>query len=174
MYKMSEKPLVTKEEIENRIAELGNQIRSEYDFDVILSALTCSFIFTADLCRSINKNQLEIAFIKASSYGSSTETSHKLTITGMDHLDIQNKRILLVDDILDTGHTMNALVESLKNAGAAEIRTCVLLNKEARREVNFHADYCGFNIENKFVVGYGLDFDEKYRTLPSIWTLVEV
>ena len=173
MYKMSDKPLVSREEIEKRVTELGERIRCEFDFDVILSALTGAFIFTADLCRSICKSKHEIAFIKASSYGASTKSSHSLTITGMEKLDIRGKRVLLIDDILDTGNTMYTLVGKLQEMGAAEIRTCVLLNKEARREVDFHADYCGFNIENEFVVGYGLDFDEKYRTLPDIWTLVE-
>ena len=83
-------------------------------------------------------------------------------------------KVVVIDDILDTGNTMNTLASMLKESGVADIRTCVLMNKEERRTVNFHADFVGFEIANEFVVGYGLDFNEDYRTLPEIWTLEEI
>ena len=94
-------------------------------------------------------------------------------MSGLDKFDLNGKKILMVDDIADTGCTLLGLSNLLKDAGAKEVRTCVLLNKQERREVDIKADFVGFEIENEFVVGYGLDFAEDYRTLPEIWTLQE-
>lgn len=173
MYKKSAKPMITAQQIQARINELAAAIEREYEFDIILSALTGAFMFTTDLCRAMANPRHRIAFIKASSYGSGTESSGMLKVSGIEHVDLHGKRILLVDDILDTGHTLSTLVPMLQDAGATEVRTCVLMNKEARRTVVYHADYVGFEIANEFVVGYGLDFDQDYRTLPDIWTLEE-
>lgn len=173
MYKISEKPLITAQQIQLRVKELAAQISEEFEFDVFLSALTGAYMFTADLSRAIGNSNQEIAFIKASSYGNSTESCGKLMVSGLEKLDLRGKRVLLVDDILDTGNTMYSLVEMLRETGTAEIRTCVLLNKPARRLVDHNANYVGFEIANEFVVGYGLDYAEKYRTLPEIWTLHE-
>lgn len=173
MYKKSAKPMITAPQIQARISELAVAIEREYEFDVILSALTGAFMFTTDLCRAMANPRHRIAFIKASSYGSGTESNGKLKVSGIEHVDLHGKRVLLVDDILDTGHTLSTLVPMLHDAGATEVRTCVLMNKEDRRTVAYHADYVGFEIANEFVVGYGLDFDQDYRTLPDIWTLEE-
>ncbi|SHK62419.1 hypoxanthine phosphoribosyltransferase [Fibrobacter sp. UWEL] len=174
MYKMSAKPMISAKQIQTRVKDLATEINSTFEFDVILSALTGAFMFTTDLCRAMANFKHRIAFIKASSYGSGMESSGKLKVTGLEKLDLKGKRVLIVDDILDTGRTMSTLVSMLKEAGATDIRTCVLMNKEERRSVDFHADYVGFEIANEFVVGYGLDFDEDYRTLPEVWTLEEV
>lgn len=174
MYKMSAKPMISAKKIQTRVNELAAEINQSFEFDVILSALTGAFMFTTDLCRAMANFKHRIAFIKASSYGSGMESSGKLKVTGLEKLDLKGKRVLIVDDILDTGRTMSTLVSMLKEAGATDIRTCVLMNKEERRTVDFHADYVGFEIANEFVVGYGLDFDENYRTLPEVWTLEEV
>lgn len=174
MYKMSAKPMISAKKIQTRVNELAAEINQSFEFDVILSALTGAFMFTTDLCRAMANFKHRIAFIKASSYGSGMESSGKLKVTGLEKLDLKGKRVLIVDDILDTGRTMSTLVSMLKEAGATDIRTCVLMNKEERRTVDFHADYVGFEIANEFVVGYGLDFDEDYRTLPEVWTLEEV
>ena len=173
MYKLSKEPLLTESQIETRLKSLAQELKA-CDFDVILSALTGSYIFTADISRRIAKPHLQIAFIKATSYGDSTESSGKVKISGLGNLDIKDKRVLLIDDILDTGNTMKSLVKALAELGPASIKTCVLLNKESRRTVDCHADFVGFEIENKFVVGYGLDYSNEYRTLPEIWTLEEV
>lgn len=173
MYKMSAKPMITAEQIQTRVQELAAEINGSYEFDIVLSALTGAFPFTTDLCRAMANPKHRIAFIKASSYGAGT-TSGTLTVKGLDKVDLNGKRVLIVDDILDTGKTMSTLVAMLKDSGATDIRTCVLMNKEERRTVDYHADYVGFEIANEFVVGYGLDFDEEYRTLPEVWTLEEV
>jgi len=174
MYKMSAKPMISATQIQIRVQDIAAEINNSFEFDIVLSALTGAFMFTTDLCRAMANFKHRIAFIKASSYGSGTESSGKLKVTGIDGIDIKGKRVLIVDDILDTGRTMYTLVSMLKEAGATDIRTCVLMNKEARRAVDFHADYVGFEIENQFVVGYGLDYDQDYRTLPEVWTLEEV
>lgn len=170
---MSKQPMLSAEAIQNRVKELAREISSSYEFDIILSALTGAYMFTADLSRAMANPQLEIKFIKASSYGSGTESSGKLKVSGIENLDLKGKRILVIDDILDTGITMGTLVKMFKDMQVSDVRSCVLLNKEERRSVNYHADYVGFDIKNEFVVGYGLDFDEKYRTLPEVWTLEE-
>jgi len=173
MLKLSREPLISAVEIDKRLESLAQELKA-CDFDVILSVLTGGYIFTADISRRIANPHLQIAFIRASSYGDSTESSGKVKITGLEKLDIKNKRVLLIDDILDTGNTMKALTQTLSEFGPASIKTCVLLNKESRNTANCHADFVGFEIEDKFVVGYGLDFANDYRTLPDIWTLEEV
>lgn len=174
MYQMSKKPMIPAREIQARIQTLAKEIAESFEFDIVLSALTGSFMFSTDLVRAMANPSHKIAFIKASSYGSGTESSGKLTVTGLDKLNLKGLRILLVDDILDTGRTMHTLVSMLKEMGVSDLRTCVLLNKEERRAVDYHADFVGFEIANEFVVGYGLDYDDNYRTLPEIWTLEEV
>ena len=179
MYKMSEKPLIRADEIRERVATLAREIVDVYDYDILLSALTGAYMFTADLNRELAKAQgakaynKAIAFIKASSYGDSTESSGKLQVRGLEKVDLKGKRILMVDDIADTGTTLLGLCKMLKESGAQEVRTCVLLNKQERREVEISADFVGFEIANEFVVGYGLDYAENYRSLPEIWTLQE-
>jgi len=174
MYKMSAKPMISAEQIQTRVKEIATEIQGSYEFDIILSALTGAYMFTTDLSRAMANFKHRIAFIKASSYGSGMESSGKLKVSGIEHIDLKGKRVLIVDDILDTGRTMYTLVGMLKEAGATDIRTCVLMNKEERRAVDYHADYVGFEIKNEFVVGYGLDFDQDYRTLPEVWTLEEI
>lgn len=173
MLNLSKAPLIDAQKIAKRIGELGKQIGGEYDFDTIVGVMTGSFIFVADLCRAMPKKNAQIKFIKASSYGDSTESSQKVNVNGLDSIKVEGARILLVDDILDTGRTMKALVQELSARSAKEIRTCVFLDKPERREVPITADYVGFEIPNEFVVGYGLDFADEYRTFPDVWTLVE-
>ena len=179
MYKMSAKPLIEASEIRKRVTTLAREIADVYDYDILLSALTGAYMFTADLSRELAMAQGEkaypktIAFIKASSYGNSTTSSGQLQVRGLEKIDIKGKKILMVDDIADTGTTLLGLVNLLKESGAQEVRTCVLLNKQERREVEITADFVGFEIANEFVVGYGLDYAENYRSLPEIWTLQE-
>ena len=172
MYKLPSAPLITAQEINARVDSLASELKA-FDFDVILSALTGSYMFTADLSRRIATPKLRIAFIKASSYGESDKPNASVHISGLEGLDIKGKRVLLIDDILDTGNTMYSLVKALVDYSPASITTCVLLNKESRRTVNYHADFVGFEIEDKFVVGYGLDYANTYRTYPEVWALEE-
>ena len=172
MYSLSEKPLISRQQIDERLESLAEEIRGE-DFDIILSALTGGFIFTADLCRRIACPKLQIAFIKASSYGNGMESSGKVKISGMESLDIAGKNILVTDDILDTGNTMFGITNALRELGPNKLKTCVFLDKPARRTANIEADFVGFKVDNKFVVGYGLDYAGNYRTFPEIWTMEE-
>lgn len=172
MYSMSLMPLFTAEAIAECVDALAAKIRRNYQFDTIVGVLTGSFMFMADLTRKFPSQELQVKFIKASSYGDGMRPG-ELKISGMNMEDLKGKKILLVDDILDTGRTLKALAEKVKEEGAAEVKTCVLLDKPSRREVDYQADFTGFKIEDKFVVGYGLDYAEEYRSYPDIWCLEE-
>jgi len=172
MYRMSRQPLISKKEIDERLDTLAEELRSE-NFDIVVSTLLGGFIFTADICRRIAKPELKVAFIKASSYGDGTESSGKVKISGLESLNIAGKNILVIDDILDTGNTMLGITNALRDMGPNKVKTCVLLNKQARRTADIRTDFVGFEVENKFIVGCGLDYAGDYRTLPEIWTLEE-
>lgn len=172
MYRMSRQPLISKKEIDERLDTLAEELRSE-NFDIVVSTLLGGFMFTADICRRIAKPELKVAFIKASSYGDGMESSGKVKISGLESLDIAGKNILVIDDILDTGNTMLGITNALRDMGPNKVKTCVLLNKQARRTADIRADFVGFEVENKFIVGCGLDYAGDYRTLPEIWTLEE-
>ena len=125
----------------------------------------------AELMKRI-KLPVEIDFMKVSSYGSGTVSSKTVTIVlDIRRKDLESSDILIVEDIIDSGRTLSYLVEYLKLKGAASVKTCTLLDKPSRREVDFEPDFCGFEIPDEFVIGYGLDFDEKYRALPFVGVL---
>ena len=170
MYKMSDKPLISKKEIDARLDSLAEQLRQE-NFDIILSTLMGGFVFTADICRRLAKPELKVVFIKASSYGDGMESSGKVKISGMESLDIAGKNILVTDDILDTGNTMFGITNALRELGPNKLKTCVFLDKPARRKADVCADYSCFEVPDAFVVGYGLDYNEHYRNLPYIGVL---
>ena len=172
MYKLSEKPLISRQQIEERLDSLAEELRGE-NFDYIVSTLTGGFMFTADICRRIACQKLKIAFIKASSYGNGTESSGNVKLSGLESIDISGKNVLVIDDILDSGRTMLGITVALRALGPSKVKTCVLLDKPARRAVEIQADYVGFSIENEFVVGYGLDYANEFRTYPEIWTVRE-
>ncbi|MCF0223360.1 MAG: hypoxanthine phosphoribosyltransferase [Fibrobacter sp.] len=172
MYRRSKEPLFTAETIQHGIDELAKKIGQCGNFDMVLGVLTGSFVFVADLVRKLSNESLQIRFIKAESYRDSTKAG-ELHISGIDLSSIKGKRILLIDDILDTGRTLQAVVGMMKSSGAVDIKTCVLLDKPSRRETDFKADFSVFTIEDKFVIGYGLDYANNYRSLPEIWTLEE-
>ena len=110
---------------------------------------------------------MQIQFVKARSYGNGTERS-SFSVEGLNSLDVKNKNVLIVDDIFDTGHTLKNLYAEIQKLGPASVRTCALLDKPSRREVDFQVNYLGFQVENVFVIGYGLDHAEKFRALPKI------
>jgi hypoxanthine phosphoribosyltransferase len=164
--------LVSETAIRRRIAELGEEINDAYrggDLTVI-AIVNGAIIFTADLLRQL-RAPLRLDCLRASSYHRGTEAAGKPVIIDSLKLDIAGHQVLLVDDILDTGNTISAVKELLLAKGAASVRSCVLLDKKARRLVPFTAEYVGFEIPNEFVVGYGLDFNERYRNLPCIGVL---
>lgn len=164
--------LLTKEQIAARIKEMGEQISAAYAGKDILmiGVLRGAVIFMADLARAITV-PVTLDFMAVSSYGSSTTSSGVVRI--LKDLDeaVQGKHVLVVEDIVDTGLTLNYLLDNLKARGPASIRLCTLLNKPERRKAQVNIDYNGFDIPDEFVIGYGLDFAEKYRNLPFIGIL---
>lgn len=165
------KTLITEAEITARVNKMAIDIAKQIDNDwLVIALLRGSFIFAADLVRALHNAGCnpQIDFMTVSSYGNDTESSGKVKVNYDTKAEVANKKILLIDDILDTGHTMQATVELMRQRKVADIKTAVLLEKPDRREVEFSPDYVGFEIENKFVVGYGLDSANRYRTLPFI------
>jgi hypoxanthine phosphoribosyltransferase len=154
-----------------RVKQLAREIERDYAGRelVIIPLLTGTVMFLADLIRFINL-PLHLDFIGVSSYREGT-ISRELVFTKELRLDVKGRDVLIIDDILDTGRTLAAVTARLEKLKPASIRTCVLLDKQARRETNARADYAGFEIPDLFVVGYGLDFAERYRNLPFVGVL---
>jgi hypoxanthine phosphoribosyltransferase len=168
-----ERVLFSESEIRSRIDELAEELTRAYDgrdFTVV-SVLKGSCVFASDLIRRI-PIPLELAFVAASSYRDGTQ-SGALDVVFPAGNEIQGRDVLLVDDILDTGRTLHALRDELRARGAREVKTCVFLDKPARRAVPLSADFRGFEVEDLFVVGYGLDFAGRYRNLPYVGALRE-
>lgn len=163
------KVLISKEQIENRVKELAKQIRKDYKEKTItaICLLKGSLFFTADLTREIG-GKIYLEFMQLSSYeGENTTGTIKLK-KDIDFSEIKGKDVLIIEDIVDTGITLNYTLEHIKKAGANSVKVCTLLNKPSRRKIKVPIDYVGFEIENKFVLGYGMDYDQLYRNLPYI------
>ena len=161
--------LLSTDQIAARVRELGAQITKDYEGRrlVLVSVLKGSFIFTADLCRAID-TQLRIEFLGVRSYGEGTSTSGVVQITQDLSKPIEGEDVLIVEDIVDTGLTIAHLLELFRTRHPASIKVCSLLHKPARTKIEVPIDYLGFTIEDRFVVGYGLDWAERYRNLPFI------
>ena len=168
-----EKILVTEEELKNKIVEIGKQISNDYKDKnpIIVGVLRGSFIFMADLVREINI-PVTIDFMAVSSYRGTTSTG-KIKIEKDLSEDVKDRNVILIEDILDTGRTLSYIIKMLENRGAKSVNVCSLLVKKARTEIEVDYKYSGFNIPNEFVVGYGLDYEEKYRNLKYIGVLKE-
>ena len=173
--------LFTEESLRNRVAELGAHITLDYanmcadsgrapTCPLLVGILKGSFIFLADLSRSIDLN-CEIRFLSASSYGFSSVTSGRVKIGSEFDSDITGRHVILIEDILDSGVTMAALRKFISRHEPKSLKVCALLDKPARRQVQIDADYVGFVCPDEFVVGYGLDYAERYRNLPFIASL---
>ena len=164
--------LLPAEKIRDKVKELGQVISRDYAGRDLLAVgiLKGAFIFLADLVREITI-PLEIDFIAVSSYGTATETSGVVRILKDLDSPIEGRHVLLVEDIVDTGLTLKYLLEALKARNPLSLRTCVLVDKPSRRLTEVQLDYVGFSIPDYFVVGYGLDFAQKYRHLPDICVL---
>ena len=163
------KVLISKEQIENRVKELAKQIRKDYKEKSItaICLLKGSLFFTADLTREIGE-KIYLEFMQLSSYeGENTTGTIKLK-KDIDFSEIKGKDVLIIEDIVDTGITLNYTLEHIKKAGANSVKVCTLLNKPSRRKIKVPIDYVGFEIENQFVLGYGMDYDQLYRNLPYI------
>ena len=165
--------MISENQLRERLKELGQKISSDYGEDsnlLLVSILKGSVVFLADLMRCIDL-PLSIDFMVASSYGSGTESRGNVKIIKDLDVNISDYDILIVEDILDSGYTLSKIIEILKTRNPRSLRVCALLDKPDRRVTPVQLDYNGFGIEDKFIVGYGLDYDEKYRNLPYIGVL---
>ena len=167
-----ERVLIDEGEIAERIGEIAAQIDADYQgkTPIVICILKGSLVFCADLIRAMDV-PVTLEFMKVSSYGASTTSSGKLSVSLDIMSNIENKDVLIVEDIIDSGHTMNALTEMLKTRRPASLRIVTLLDKPSRRVAPIEADYTCFEIEDEFVIGYGLDYAEKYRDLPYVGIL---
>jgi len=163
--------LIPESNIKSRLKSLADEIRKEMNKNeeiIAIGILKGSFIFFADLVRELGSN-IKIDFVVVSSYFDKMESSQNIVFKKDIEVDIKGKNVLLIDDIIDTGRTLKALVEYFQKKNPKNLKTCVLLDKKERREVNYDADFVGFEIPDKFVVGYGLDWGEEGRTLKDIY-----
>ncbi len=172
-----ESKLYSSEQIENMLNRLAKEITACYESDcgerpfILISVLKGSFIFVADLIRKLDL-PCQIVFLRASSYGASTTSKGTVDVESFpDREVLDGADVLLVEDILDSGRTLYRLSEILRDVGAHSVRICTMLDKPARRAVPIEVDFKGFEVEDQFLVGYGLDYDEKYRNLPYIGVL---
>jgi hypoxanthine phosphoribosyltransferase len=167
--------LLSEEAIAQRVAEMGEQLTADYDGKelVLITVLKGSVLFAADLCRHITL-PLSLEFMGLSSYGDDTHSSGVVRVTLDLSKPIQGKHVLIVEDIVDTGLTMRYLLANIGTREPASVRVCTLLHKPARTKVEVPLDYVGFTIEDKFVVGYGLDYQQRYRNLPYIGHMEEI
>jgi hypoxanthine phosphoribosyltransferase len=172
MAEMSRHILFSRQEIQERVKKLAERISQDYAGRelIMIGILKGAFIFMADLIREINI-PCTIDFARLASYGTSSDSSGKVVMTKDIETFIQGRDVLIVEDILDTGLTLQYFVEWLRERSPASMKICVLLDKRKRRKVNLEADYVGFTIDDGFVVGYGLDFNEKFRFSPDIYII---
>lgn len=172
---MNKKILITKKEINHAVVRIARAIRDEYRYKplVLLINLKGGAFFGIDLYNKIGLEDLEIDFVQTSSYQGNLDSSEHVIIkrSYMNcDVDLKNKYVLIVDDIVDTGKAFTMLVESLENAKPKDIKTCALINKHERRSESIKVDYYGFDIQKGYLVGYGMAVGDKYRCLPDIYT----
>jgi hypoxanthine phosphoribosyltransferase len=166
--------LIPEAAIQRRVREIADQISNDYQGTepILVGILKGSIIFMADLMRAI-RIPVQMDFIRAASYGSGTQSSGTVRVTKDIELPIQGRPVILVEDIVDSGLTLAYVKELLEDRGAASLKICALIDKSERRERAISVDYCGFQVQEGFLVGYGLDCNEEYRNLPDICVLKE-
>lgn len=164
-------PMISEDEIRTQVHTMASRISKDYNDKplVLVGILKGAFIFLSDLSRAITVDH-EIDLVGTSSY-SGTETSGVISFTKEPDLDLTGKHLLIIEDIVDTGRTLTALVNFFKGHHPASVKICTLIDKSERRETPIDVEYACFNIEKGFIVGYGLDYNEKYRNLPAIFDL---
>jgi hypoxanthine phosphoribosyltransferase len=164
--------LINKTTIQSRVNELAEQITSDYEGKepVLVGVLNGVIFFFADLVREISI-PTKIDFVRVASYGSNMTSSGAIRLTKDVEIPIKGKPVILVEDIVDTGLTLTYIIKTLEHKAPESIRICALIDKVERREMNVSIDYCGFQIKEGFIVGCGLDYDERYRDLPDIYIL---
>lgn len=162
------KVLISEEELDKRIGELAKEIDKDYEGEkvVIVSILKGAVFFTVDLVKKM-QTPIELQFMQVSSY-EGTQTTHNIKLKKDLDNDIAGKNVIIVEDIIDTGHTLKHLKNYLLSKNPKSLKVAVLTDKKERREAEIEADYVGFEIPNKFVIGYGLDYDQEYRDLPYV------
>lgn len=168
------KVLFSGEQIRQRAKEIGKQISKDYEGEEILvvGTLKGAIFWMVDVTRNIDVPVI-IDFVVAKSYGSNTSSSGKVDILKDVDADLEGKNVLIMEDIVDSGLTMDYLLKHFKKKNPKSIKVCTMLNKEDRREVDVQVDYAGFEVDNVFIVGYGLDYDQKFRNLPNITYIEE-
>ena len=164
--------LISRQEIETTVSRLAAELNRDYQhkYPILLGILKGSFIFMADLCRLLNF-PLELEFIRLSSYGSGRESSGRIKAGHGLQIPVRGRDVLVIEDIVDTGRTTTFLLGYLRRRKPASLRLCALTDKPSRRQVPVTIDYLGFTVPDKFLVGYGLDWNEKFRNFPDIYTL---
>ena len=178
MSKAKPKPigkiLYSYDQIQERAKEIAAMIDQDYEGEelILLGTLKGSVMWMTDIMRYLKKD-FKVDFISASSYGSSTTSSGIVKIKFDPDINMYNSHILVIEDIVDSGITLKYLMDKLAERGPKSVKVCTMLNKEARRVADFHADYVGFEVEDLFIIGYGLDYDQKLRGLPYISYLEE-
>lgn len=166
---MQIKELISKQELEGKVRELGKQITNDYAGEevTLVGLLRGSVVFLADLCREIDL-EVKIDFMNVSSYGNGMESSRDVKILKDLDDSIKDKNVIIVEDIIDTGYTLDLVISMLKERQPKSLKIATLLDKPARREINMDIDYVGFVIPDVFIVGYGIDYSQKYRNLNYI------
>jgi hypoxanthine phosphoribosyltransferase len=166
------KILISRDEIANAVDRLASEINRDYQGKrpLLIGVLKGSFVFMADLIRQLDL-PLELDFVKLSSYGSARESSGKVKVVQELETPIEGRDVLVVEDIVDTGITTSFLLDYLRNKKPSSLKLCALTDKPSRHRVTVSIDYLGFIVPDKFIVGYGIDCDEKFRYLPDIYAL---
>jgi len=167
------KILISEQDLQARVVELGQAINEMYtdaDRPLLVCVLKGAFLFLADLTRRLEMRH-EVDFMEVSSYGAGTESSGVVRILLDLEQNIEGRHVLIVEDIIDSGRTLDYITRNLRTRGPASLRVCTLLSKPSRREIDVPMDFVGFDVPDEFVVGYGLDFAEEYRNLPFIGVL---
>lgn len=169
---MEKELLIPKKSIEKRVKELANQISLDYEGrdPVLIGVLKGVIFFLADIARELSI-PAKIDFIRAASYGAGTTSNRTVRLTKDIGIPIQGKPVIIVEDIVDTGLTLTHILQEVERKDPESIRICALIEKHERQEIKVPIDYCGFQIKEGFIIGYGLDFDEKYRNLPDLYVL---
>ncbi|MDE6550214.1 MAG: hypoxanthine phosphoribosyltransferase [Clostridia bacterium] len=169
-----ERVAISREELSDKVKELGKKITEDYQGKdlVLICVLRGAIVFFSDLLRQIDL-PVTIDTLAASSYGNSSVSSGKVIIEKDISVDIQGKHVLIIEDIIDSGYTMNSVVDMLKSRSPASVKICALLDKPSRRQVDIKGDYVAYTVGDEFVAGYGLDYAQLYRNLPDICVLKE-
>jgi hypoxanthine phosphoribosyltransferase len=169
---LDKKLLISSETIKKRVKELATQISLDYEGKnpVLIGVLKGVVFFLADLARELSIST-EIDFVRAASYGAGTTSSRNVRLTKDIETSVHGKPVILVEDIVDTGLTLTHIIQEIGKKGPESIKICALIEKLERQDIKIPIDYCGFQIKEGFIIGYGLDYDEKYRNLPDLYVL---